>query len=206
MDRPILFNGDMVRAILDGRKTQTRRIVKPQPVEWRPGSWSWPAAFTTEKPYPWTLAWHEPHRPKSIGTCPYGQPGDRLWVRETWRMVDSLNRICIYKADPRDAETQAFLDAQKMWKPSIHMPRWASRLTLVIESVRVERLQDISEEDARVVGVECCAHGEYDFDYGSMSSARANFRRLWSSVYGAESWERNDWVWVVEFRKAEASR
>lgn len=217
MDRPILFNGDMVRAVLDGRKTQTRRIVKPQPVEWRPGSWSWPAAFTTEKPYPWTLAWHEPHRPETIGTCPFGEPGDRLWVRETWsdfcplwehwcgcgtEQMQAERHRRIYRAD---GEPEGRVGWRGKWVPSIHMPRWASRLTLDVVSVRVERLQDITEADALAEGF---APGTEDLLGGAVArlSARDYFQNTWQEIYGFASWDANPWVWVVAFRKSEGGR
>jgi len=196
-ERPILFNAPMVRALLAGTKTQTRRIVKPQPemngrwMEWRNGK----GVLITEQ----NTAWHPfdkgfrravseyPH------FCPYGQPGDRLWVRETFalpdRRADNLP-AWVYAADYADRPQHA-------WKPSIHMPRTASRITLEITGIRVERLQDISEADAIAEGCENSLHlpgGRF---------ARENYAHLWWTIHGDESWEANPWVWVVEFKRLE---
>lgn len=175
-ERPILFSGPMVRAILEGRKTQTRRVVKPQPA----------------------------HIP-GIGTvlnidtitgraCPYGNPGDRLWVRETWAhrrwmLGDaSPNPTTVYRADGEDLKGCA------RWRPSIHMPRWASRIALEVVSVRVERLQDISEDDAKAEGVTIKGTSRYD------GEARDAFEALWCSINGADSWEINPWCWCISFK------
>lgn len=181
-ERPIIFSGPMVRAILDGRKTQTRRIVNPQP------DCGLTSLATT------TIAMKEGRY--SI-FCPYGQPGDRLWVRETFRIFDSqaecacyddcrcaqLHGAPIYRADyPCDEDP---------WKPSIHMPRWASRITLEITGVRVERLNGISEDDA-------CEEGVNLMDW---NCGRVAFKSLWKSINGRSSWEENPWVWGVEFKR-----
>lgn len=185
-DRPILFSWPMVRAILTGTKTQTRRVVKPAP-DWKP-----------------------------VG-CPYGQPGDRLWVREThylhgvWsvRKDDGGKRRWTFHPS-RDmgvqfTEPNGFIKGRSTtvhgWyrRPSIHMPRWASRITLEVTGVRVERLQDISEADAIAEGVNNSLHlpgGRF---------ARENFAHLWWTINGDGSWEANPWVWVVEFRRVASS-
>ncbi|MBK7366132.1 MAG: hypothetical protein IPI97_14540 [Nitrosomonas sp.] len=227
-ERPILFSAPMVRAILDGRKTQTRRIVKDFPGHKSPlsdygrshdnGKWKW-CEFRN--------LWMG-----SDGTCPFGDPGDRLWVRETFA-IPSTNLGTmpspVYKADAyRDDSGERdgwwindnFYLAETVgkWKPSIHMPRWASRINLEITNVRVERLQDISEEDAIAEGVEFDSGWEEPlgegytggsgfFDYlsedesFSFYSAKQSFQSLWSSINGPEAWEANPFVWCIEFKR-----
>ena len=154
-EKPILFNGEMVRALLSGRKTQTRRIIKPQP----DGAWAVNIETgehtcikdATGKP------WYNIGGINGLPQCPYGQPGHKLWVRETWarwdkKRIDNKGRIrwmshTEYRADGRGLPTVA------KWRPSIHMPRYESRISLTIEDVRVERVQDIMEEDAIKEGV-----------------------------------------------------
>lgn len=189
-ERPILFSAPMVRAILEGRKTQTRRIVKHQPLPWvGPDPPGWPPP------------------------CPYGQLGDRLWVRETWAQPTSLDPgPTFYRADypscvPRQFENVPPAEAVR-WRPSIHMPRWASRITLDVTGVRIERLQDISEADAMAEGVvETHAHLR---DLGPCMEWCYAFEDLWTRINGAGSWNANPWVWVIEFKRAasreEASR
>jgi hypothetical protein len=171
-ERPILFSGPMVRAILDGRKTQTRRPVKPQPFV------ATPSMFDTSK-------------------CPLGQPGDRLWVRETWRtgylfgMPRGQERqIPIYRADGISIYP-AGVEINFLWRPSIHMPRWASRITLEITRVWVEMVQDITEEGA-------IREGMVPLDRSSPSEM---FRDTWECIYG--TWDANPFVWAVEFRRVE---
>lgn len=194
-DRPILFSAPMVRAILDGRKTQTRRVVKPQPVDRGGGSLSisyaagkmnhmGPAGFMLEK-----LAQYG---------CPYGKTGDLLWVRE------SFAKDCdgyVYKA------TCPWWDGLVKKKPSIHMPRSASRITLEITDVRVERLQDISDEDALEEGVtetEFYENAERKVSAGAPWPAeRLAFADLWQSINGTESWAANPWVWVISFKRVD---
>ncbi|MCA6998174.1 ASCH domain-containing protein [Dickeya solani] len=214
-ERGMIFNADMVRAILDGRKTQTRRVIKPQPDEdglakITGGPW----VDTSERRY----------------ACPFGQPSDRLWVRETFSLLgneDSCpidwfdNRVKgggpgaarIYRASceqnpgdygvwsiPDDADWKPHTDDMKFdgtWTPSIHMPRWASRITLEITGVRVERLNSISEEDARAEGAQPSPYAITPPE----AVYRVGFRNLWKSIYGAESWQANPWVWVIEFTK-----
>jgi hypothetical protein len=171
-ERPILFSGPMVRAILDGRKTQTRRAIRP-PMPWRDG---------------WGVGLGEYN-------CPYGQPGDRLWVRETWAPKQWEKGAC-YRA------TGDLLDTGHcQWRPSIHMPRWASRITLEVIGVRVERLQDISEADAEAEGCEplpMCGGPEV----GGYNCYQSGFELLWGSINGKLApWSSNPWVWVVEFQR-----
>lgn len=197
-ERPILFSAPMVRAILNGSKTQTRRVAK------------------------------------GLIACPYGKPGDQLWVREAWRIgawdenrpafaldyCDGARKEWIEVPDAMGDDGELFDrlwqqssdDAAKAlgiqdryqwepgqspcrWRPSIHMPRWASRIQLEITGIRVERLQDISEADAEAEGVRNSLHlqgGRF---------ARDNFAHLWWTINGAGSWDANPWVWVIEFRR-----
>lgn len=206
-ERPILFSGPMVRAILNGRKTQTRRVVKNAPTTIEDGT---PNAALMN-----TLAW-------SFITCPYGQPGDRRWVRETylrlgssclmewgehsWHWWGETKSSVLYCADGDDsARAEGNLWYRKM--PSIHMPRWASRLTLEIVSIRVERLNDISEADAKAEGASLHRwfqpRGKPDLDgytLGDEACYRNGFANLWESINGKGSWNTNPWVWVVEFK------
>lgn len=205
-DRPIIFSAPMVRALLDGRKTQTRRILKPQPRTFE----------TDEGPCKVALfqGLNDPLPRIQLGrviTCQQVRfaPGDRLWVRENWRTVgDAPLSECIGPSDimfPATA-TEGELATFK-WRPSIHMPRWASRLTLHVTGVKVERLQDISEEDARAEG--CFvgkATGRVFTSAAAMrlggaewANARDWFADLWESINGPEAWEANPWVVAVTF-------
>ena len=208
-ERPILFSGPMVRAILEGRKTQTRRIVKPQP------------HTSLNDGEPCGLGWHTPkvtmERWQTAETfskelsrhCPYGKPGDRLWVRETFADVGwpPTGPQYVYRADPDSGDN----DVQK-WRPSLFMPRAASRITLEVVSVRVERLNAISEEDAKAEGAEEISlesqesinetrygPGLTDNGYYPEVSYAEGYQRLWESINGPGSWNANPWVWVVEF-------
>lgn len=218
-ERPILFSAPMVRALLAGTKTQTRRVVKPQPT-----AGMWEDAFKrlgTHDATP-TVTMTGPHG--GIGVtrkgdqfkatayvipnirCPYGQPSDRLWVRETWRAhkafdlaapneLPKINGIH-YEAD----EKPRFWDYGKI-RPSIHMPRWASRITLEITGVRVERLNEISEEDAKAEGCEPSKRVELN---DRSPCYTAPYRDLWQTINGIDNpaaWERNPWVWVIEFKR-----
>lgn len=239
-ERPILFSGAMVRALLAGTKTQTRRAVKSvelargeaMGVRVAPGTFcyidfdgvpglSWrPFGGSPTVPYP---------PEKVAAACPYGAPGDRLWVRETWAKAGEVGDSVEYRADNGDP-------TNGRWRPSIHMPRRVSRLTLEVTDVRVERLQDISESDSQAEGVEATTlpeewhavrlmHGHNEAiafpslpsdatisDLGLRSlchvpprvliSARDQYARLWEDINGADSWAKNPWVWVIEFRKA----
>lgn len=199
-DRPILFNAPMVRAALDGSKTQTRRVVKLTD-----------AAHVKEPRG--HRRWH-PGDPDATQACPYGQPGDRLWVRETWLKTNPWSAGGHHTYGYRASDAIEFPDA--VWRPSIHMPRIASRITLEITGVRVERLQDISEADAKAEGVKIKekfvtaktpSHAEHRaFLAGvqhlfskSLQSTLA-YACLWQSINGPTSWAANPWVWVVEFK------
>lgn len=188
-ERPILFKGAMVRSVLDDSKTQTRRVAK-----------------LTEAGHLKELGGHRRWHPadtKAVAACPYGQPGDRLWVRETWLKTNPWGDHHTYGYRASDATE--FPDA--IWKPSIHMPRAACRITLEIVSVRIERLQDISEADALAEG---CSKNHNNYFWGGphpvsglkqVASAEDAYRDLWKSINGAGSWDANPWVWVVEFRR-----
>lgn len=196
-ERPILFSGPMVRAILDGRKTQTRRVVKPQPFangEVRLNE-RFDAMFTAGDVY---------------GTRnPYGQPGDHLWVKETHRFDGLDPKIALRSQCLDEISYRADMDGDRSiddcpWRPSIFMPRWASRITLEITGVRVERLNDISEEDAKVEGVECVKlrfWKDYDGKGGVYVNPILSFQSLWESINGPGSWDANPWAWVIEFRR-----
>ena len=180
MERPILFSGEMVKAILAGRKTQTRRVVKPQP-----DGGPWPNAASHIE---WCDLVADTDYYVASGHCPYGKVGDRLWVRESWLRIGASADVW-YKAD------DVFLEGSTPWRPSIHMPRWASRITLEIIGIRVEELRAISEEDAKREGVVAW----HDTSNGTVY--KPEFRALWDSIndkrgYG---WGMNPWVWVIEF-------
>lgn len=194
-ERPVIFNGEMVRAILAGRKTQTRRIMKPQPepVPGKPGEYWWPSnVFET------MLMMSDFQRVGFEGAAadasPFGRIGERLWVRETFG--DCGVRL-VYRADADDGASCQV----KRWTPSIHMPRSACRLLLEITDVRVERLKDISESDAEAEGIDFLRHIP---DVDETLSARQLFECLWVSIYGQESWDSNPWVWVVEFKQVQS--
>ncbi|WP_447741626.1 hypothetical protein [Pseudomonas laurentiana] len=210
-ERPILFSGHMVRAILNDQKTVTRREIKPsmrsadssfelhqqEDESWRPMHTfdeSCMDAKGTEHPI----------------VCPYGQPGDRLWVREAWLADAQLDSIAprdlsqgepiFYPADGSVRKTGCAMVSQGRGRPSIHMPRWASRILLEVTDVRVELLQDISEEQAEAEGVGFLRHVP---DADETLTAAQLFECLWSSINGDESWSGNPWVWVVEFKRVE---
>jgi hypothetical protein len=172
----------MVRAILEGWKIQTRRIVNNMPTEVPGGYFD---AYNKENWWNWWTKDHRPALPQI--NCPYGNLGDRLWVRETWAPAFEPYEF-IYRADN--------VDPIDRWRPSIHMPRWASRITLEVESVRVERLNDCSAEDALAEGV-----SDRDPDTGAWQNPKEQYADLWESINGPGSWEANPWVWVVTFRR-----
>ncbi len=197
-ERPVIFNGEMVRAILDGRKTQTRRIINPQPTLSERTGFNWNgAAYGIGSTYRDTVR----NFANCFKVCPFGQVGDRLWVRETFAAFDADWKHPGKPHDLRDGPWPNVVYPASVAKipdgtcrPSIHMPRWASRITLEITAVRVERLNDISDGDAIREG--CSAA-----DMKSGDCVADVFARLWSSIYGAENWRANPWVWVIEFRR-----
>jgi len=216
LERPIIFNADMVRAVLDGRKTQTRRIVNGVPSSHDFHGWVLSSTSAKDEGKACWAIGNSPLLNKPIRVrCPFGAVGDRLWVRETW-MPDAprngtwadvefygckgspLSMIPKRFRKPEHCIHRASWDGSEMvgWTPSIHMPRWASRITLEITGVRVERLQDISEQDAAAEGAstELSLIGEKHY---------LGYRSLWKSIYSADSWQANPWVWVIEFKRLE---
>lgn len=217
-ERPILFNDKMVRAILEGRKTVTRRVMKPQPTPSKSGGHHWPCNVHQ------SMLHVERELQNGEGcwcglaeaACPYGKPGDRLWVREAWtidliaaystekgydseyelryRADDAVREIHVAPGEP-DPYLALFDSQRGDWRPSIHMPRWASRILLEITAVGVERLQDITPN-------QCIAEGawrEKDKELGRGQEAIAAFADLWRSTGGY--WDANPWVWVIEFKR-----
>lgn len=203
-EHPILFSAPMVHAILEGRKTMTRRVV-----DMRRHGWPLREGVTPEE--------HAADIAAVISLCPYGQPSDRLWVRETWdfrswerdtvRISYGAGGLQEDRVPPSRWNPTVY--NYERWRPSIHMPRWASRLSLEVTAVRVERLQDISEEDARAEG----ADKGFEMDVAEFVTGkpiknetyRTGFRLLWDSINAKRGygWGSNPWVWVVEFKKVE---
>lgn len=205
-ERPILFSGPMVRAILEGRKTQTRRVVRPQP-EHGLVSGEVIRCHRTGREFP----------------CPYGQPGDRLWVREKWAKLSDAHPECANDPGVKALADDGFFAADAAsieeanswatrWRPSIHMPRERCRLTLEVVAVRVERLQAISEEDAVAEGVKPLAfYRELDARERISRTERLSGCKLpgpHAAQFLAGEWAKslkgNPWVWVVEFKRVEA--
>lgn len=207
--KPILFNDAMVRAILDGRKTQTRRVVDSIAGMGRVAEFQ--ASHTPG--YAWTFRdrrslWNDLTGSQLLSRCPLGQPGDRLWVREAWGIPQ--HGMPSHARDVRDVVYRAdgdkeFREYGYRWRPSIHMPRWASRITLAITDVRVQRLQDISEDDAQAEG--CEAHSGCNGCGACMGtdcdeSAVDGFRDLWDSIAKPGTlWRDNPWVWAISFQR-----
>lgn len=203
-EKPIIFNDQMVRAILEGRKTQTRRIAKP------PKGFDWVdeslGTVANKNDDMWPV-----YELEEVSN-PFGQAGDYLWVREAHSIVprtayahsEGVNQMmsplnshdaAIYRADWERSPPSR-------WKPSIHMPRWAARINLQIKKIRVERLQNISEADAKSEGAPCCTwDGEAFYEDSIHDSFKCGFAGLWASIYGAESWDKNPWVHVIEFER-----
>lgn len=192
-ERPILFNGDMVRAILRGQKTQTRRPVMPQPFRTPPGTlhgWEW---NLHGKNVIWIAEAY-------LKCCPFGQPGDRLWVRETCA-ENGVTAMAIYRASDHIIPN----GIKFRWTPSIHMPRRLSRITLEITDISVRHVQDITEEQARLEGCPW-SNGDPQGPFGPtrmVIEARKEFRHLWDTLYAARGlgWDVNPWVWVVSFKR-----
>ena len=204
-ERPILFSGPMVRAILEGRKTMTRRVVKPEGAHHLFAFLDLPGNQTGE--WAWCSSSHVVS--KHIH-CPYGQTGDRLWVRES--MLFDPDQGWRYSADGADVIDENYGKINQRC-PSIHMPRSCCRILLEIVSVRVERLHEISEADAQAEGVErvvvgsgwrrYCDPDSEEVGVPPCGNARRSFRSLWKFINGDESWNANPWVWVVEFKRVQ---
>lgn len=224
-ERPILFSGAMVRAILEGRKTQTRRVLDRM-TGFKVNGFE--ASTTPGYAYHFRCQrglWQDMRYSEVMERCPYGTVGDRLWVRETvyiddYRLLnvapskwptDVEQDAIYYRADgeccEQIPECMCATEGKPNWTPSIHMPRWVSRITLEITGVRVERLNEISEADAIAEGVESQLSGS-DIVFrnykkgqqGWTQVARCSFEWLWESINGPGSWAANPWVWVVEFK------
>lgn len=224
----MIFNAEMVRAILDGRKTQTRRIMKVQPDTPEFGVRRIIESSISKEigMYFWSQEDARGIKARSKQfSFPYGDVGDHIWVRETWAEAGAgAPDLKLYRANYPDhvpAHYENVPPADEIrWTPSIHMPRWASRLTLEITGVRVERLDKISEEDAVAEGMQgviCrCCKGDPDYSTTqydpetlaavdeiscqSCSSNRSKFFSLWDSIYGEGNHCMGDWVWVIEFK------
>ncbi|VTM52347.1 morphogenetic protein [Klebsiella pneumoniae] len=236
-ERGMIFNGEMVRAILDGRKTQTRREVKLNlDIACLATTYDWATSLAANHYQGLTEEQIQQKAESLRGVihpvildngqmvsiiCPHGKPGDRIWVRETFCPVDDTQyggeKWVDYRATPKFEESHpagwdsAPNDAEALkWRPSIHMPRWASRILLEITNVGVQRLQDISSGDAVREGIcqlpasgrYCVSPGDQYFG-GASRSAKEVYSWLWSSIYGEESWKANPWVWVIEFKRIE---
>lgn len=203
-ERGILFSAPMVRAILDGSKTQTRRIIKGFDVD--------PTQVLPTRDGRWICGSLAHTGYGDTFDCPYGVPEDRLWVRETFRYHPEdlpLEMVPVdYKATPFVTDAWDGIP----WRPSLHMPRWASRITLEVVSVRVERLNEIYNKDAEAEGA-CCWADSLPYDkYEAMHrnfgtwpapSPRQAFGCLWESINGEGSWDANPWVWVISFKRLE---
>lgn len=201
-ERPILFSAPMVRAILAGTKTQTRRVVKPQPHDPAEGVYSAPSMIHGTGSYTQD---HMLADGFDGGTCPYGKPGDQLWVRETFAKVEGQTHPWIatdYRATYTHGDRMGdHLGVKRRWTPSIYMPRAASRILLEIVSVRVERLQEISDQDALAEGVSPDMGLRWQ---SGDDTPRGIYGELWESINGPGSWDANPWVWVVEFKRVPA--
>ena len=195
-ERPILMSAPMVNALLSNAKTQTRRTIKPQPEYSESVGFIWKG-----KAYGVGISEQEQSARKYLAEkCPYGEVGDRLWVRETcW--INEDEHLVSYRAD---GEFPDHMKGEK-WKPSIFMPRWASRITLEITDIRVQRLEDISNDDAKAEGVDCAPHrgGTCGVkDTGIDQCAICPYRDLWNTINGPKSWNENPWVWCLSFRRS----
>ena len=201
-ERPILFSGPMIRAILANTKTQTRRIFKPDRMTWDAnGRYTTYAMRGGEL----SITGSGPFKPSSwLHYCPYGQPGgDRLYVRETWAAPHAYDHLPP-RLIPQDARIHYAATEDRgglLWRPSIHMPRWASRITLEVTGVRVEALQDIDMADALAEGISDTGALILDSAGNEQGGPIAEYAVLWEQINGPDSWAANPWVWVVEFRR-----
>lgn len=185
---PILLSTPMVVAVLDDIKSMTRRIAGLDVVNQDPGRWEYVRFYEGFAKF-----WGKHNATNEVyAKCRYGNPGDWLWVRETWLYNDDLNIPYAFKADYNE-EHQNRLKGH--WKPSIHMPKGASRIWLQVKEIRVERLNGITEENAKAEGVD--AAGLYP---GYNVSSKGKFEGLWNLINGDGSWDLNPWVWVIDFK------
>ena len=204
-EKPILFSGPMIRAILANTKTQTRRIFKPDRMTWDANG-----RYTTHamRGGELSITGSGPFKPSSwLHYCPYGQPGgDRLYVRETWAAPHAYDHLPP-RLIPQDARIHYAATEDRgglLWRPSIHMPRWASRITLEVTGVRVETLQDISEADALAEGIVRQPDGGYglgDTTHYHFTNPRYSYFSLWEAINGEGSVDANPFVWCVSFSR-----
>lgn len=225
-ERPMIFNSEMVRAILDGRKTQTRRVIKPQPKfkyhkVCNKEVWCW-------KQYVWGKDGLSPNVLSIGSNCPYGKVGDVLWVKEKYRVASLVSSNCdgtttfdIQFADDsykRVSEIEPSSKPAGRWYSSIFMPKWATRIWLEITGIRVERVQDISEKDAKAEGIKPYPNDipitvqgigagceGYIAEVGKLTKHKLAFCELWDSINAKRGfgWDKNPWVWVIEFKRIE---
>ncbi|GKP76762.1 hypothetical protein NUBL8594_11780 [Klebsiella pneumoniae] len=208
-ERGMIFNGEMVRAIIDGRKTQTRR-----PIKWKQTRFTEIGEREDGSKWPWSE--DAEHACDFWHPCPFGAVGDRIWVRETWAEAGaSAPDLKLYRANYPEHVPSIYENVppaeEIRWTPSIHMPRTASRILLEITDVRVERLNAISEEDAEAEGIDMealydsqdCYDCIADHNMTGRPTVTGAFKYLWESIYGEEGWKSNPWVWVIEFKRVE---
>jgi hypothetical protein len=231
-ERPILFSAPMIRALLDDSKAQTRRVVgldSLKPSETSGYDWTWRGqaplrSIAQQRRHP-QGCWQDATSARFLELCPNGVPGDRLWVKETHaltggstpqevRDADAADGV-VYRVDNvaalftgRERDGRAVLapttfgDVVARWRPSIFMPRWASRITLEVTDVRCERLQSITLADAKAEGVQADPVGIGDVL--RMRSARDNYGEVWDSINGDGAWALNPWVWAITFKKVQS--
>lgn len=215
-ERPIPLRDWEVLAILQGRKEQTRRVMNPQPAPFvqstpdrHPTTRTDPyidaycgERKTVENPRGMSRDWHwwtaDNRLGRLVARCPYGQPGDMLWVREAHALSANPDLKPWYRLDHPEARSGGPRVDVK-WRPSIHMPRWASRITLRITDVRVERLQDVSRQDCVAEGCDG-GHGSIP-RYPYSATPREHFHHIWNSINGPGAWDANPWVWVISFER-----
>lgn len=211
-ERGMIFNAEMVRAILDGRKTQTRRIVKGTD-----GAVKFCKEWDINGEEVFVVLGEKDHTGMNpvLGaiSCPFGSVGDRIWVRETFRVHSRATDVAtlVYKASERNSWTEQThrvpvavcnkAATPEKWTSSLHMPRWASRILLEITDVRLERLQDISEADAEAEGTTAATN----IITPPQAVYRVGYRYLWESLYGEDSWQANPWGWVIDFKRIEGA-
>lgn len=209
-EKPILFSAPMIRAILEGRKSMTRRVVKPQPELNTAGLWVWPPEWTVAAIRKWGQAAQTDdagmrttfRSERVLSAMPY-RPGAVLWVREAFAVREGGPIRDAAGGQMDYAETEVIYRATNphgaiKWKPGIHMPRSYARITLRVTAVKVERLQDISEEDAEAEGVRGSEGGAW-----GREGLIEDFSNLWESIHGPGSWDANPWVWVIKFKRVE---
>lgn len=198
-ERPVLYSTHMVHSILEDRKTMTRRTKDLEVINEDPDRWEYIRFFDGHAKF---CEKHNHINEQKI-KCPYGKPGDLLWVREKFGYYQDNKTIFKYRTEVDEKERGFY-----KWKPSIHMPKTAARIWLEITNVRVERLRDISSNDAKSEGIEYvidkitgyCGYDYKNGGYNLMTTPYHGFRSLWEQINGEESWKANPWVWVIEFK------